>query len=396
MSPAEIQEVILDILGDIAPDEDLSDLKDDVPLREQLELDSMDFLDIVMELRKRYRVQIPEDDYVELASHAEHRTLPGAADEATLHRPDRNRCHHSPPTDPIRKHVRHDHHRRGHVGPGGRHSLGLLRTPRLHSRAAHDDRRAEFLLPTAAAATTTSACTRSPTSPRPARRKGRWRKLLRQLRMRWDDFALVPQVGSSIAFPGMTLGFQNDFEYFAAKSPRTFRPKSTTSSGSSTGYWTTTIWVAPRAGAARLATSSAESIRDPLLVEMLFCPLMFYGRRAEHDMDFAQFSVLFRSIFFEGLARPMAGIRLILKKLVPQISSELGGELRLRAGVSRLATSAGRVRLGACSTMGRNWPPHDVLSSAGWVETMRLCEECRQRRPSARPASSRSSKRFRP
>ena len=39
-----------------------------MPLREQLELDSMDFLDIVMELRKRYRVQIPEDDYLELAS----------------------------------------------------------------------------------------------------------------------------------------------------------------------------------------------------------------------------------------------------------------------------------------------------------------------------------------
>ena len=68
MSPAEIKETILDILEGIAPDEDLSGLKDDVPLREQLELDSMDFLDIVMELRKRYRVQIPEDDYVELAT----------------------------------------------------------------------------------------------------------------------------------------------------------------------------------------------------------------------------------------------------------------------------------------------------------------------------------------
>jgi acyl carrier protein len=68
MSPAEIKETILDILEGIAPDEDLSGLKDDVPLREQLELDSMDFLDIVMELRKRYRVQIPEDDYLELAT----------------------------------------------------------------------------------------------------------------------------------------------------------------------------------------------------------------------------------------------------------------------------------------------------------------------------------------
>ena len=68
MAPAEIRNVILDILGDIAPDEDLSDLKDDVAFREQLELDSMDFLDIVMELRKRYRIQIPEEEYQNLES----------------------------------------------------------------------------------------------------------------------------------------------------------------------------------------------------------------------------------------------------------------------------------------------------------------------------------------
>lgn len=68
MAPEEIREVIIEILGDIAPDEDLGSLDDAVAFREQLELDSMDFLDIVMELRKRYRVQIPEDEYVRLAS----------------------------------------------------------------------------------------------------------------------------------------------------------------------------------------------------------------------------------------------------------------------------------------------------------------------------------------
>jgi acyl carrier protein len=68
MAPEEIREVIIEILGDIAPDEDLGTLDDAVAFREQLELDSMDFLDIVMELRKRYRVQIPEDEYVQLAS----------------------------------------------------------------------------------------------------------------------------------------------------------------------------------------------------------------------------------------------------------------------------------------------------------------------------------------
>jgi len=68
MSPAEIREEILDILSNIAPDEELGGLVDETPFREQLELDSMDFLDIVMELRKRHRVQIPEEDYGQLAS----------------------------------------------------------------------------------------------------------------------------------------------------------------------------------------------------------------------------------------------------------------------------------------------------------------------------------------
>jgi acyl carrier protein len=68
MTPAEIREEILDILSNIAPDEDLGELTDEVPFREQLELDSMDFLDIVMELRKRYRIQVPEEEYPQLAS----------------------------------------------------------------------------------------------------------------------------------------------------------------------------------------------------------------------------------------------------------------------------------------------------------------------------------------
>ena len=68
MTAAEIKQAVLSILEDIAPDEDLSQLDDAVSFRDQLELDSMDFLDIVMELRKRYRIQVPEDDYQQLAS----------------------------------------------------------------------------------------------------------------------------------------------------------------------------------------------------------------------------------------------------------------------------------------------------------------------------------------
>ncbi|MBR0191404.1 MAG: acyl carrier protein [Thermoguttaceae bacterium] len=68
MTKQEIREAVLDILSDIAPDEDLSELKDDVSFREQMELDSMDFLDIVMELRRRYKVNIPEEEYTALGS----------------------------------------------------------------------------------------------------------------------------------------------------------------------------------------------------------------------------------------------------------------------------------------------------------------------------------------
>jgi len=68
MNRAEIIQSIVDIIHTIAPDEDVSNLKTDVRLREQIELDSMDFLDIVMELRKRYGVHVPEEDYKELAT----------------------------------------------------------------------------------------------------------------------------------------------------------------------------------------------------------------------------------------------------------------------------------------------------------------------------------------
>ncbi|OIP45884.1 MAG: acyl carrier protein [Deltaproteobacteria bacterium CG_4_10_14_3_um_filter_60_8] len=68
MTPEAIKAVILEIIQDIDEDADLATLKGELPLRDQLDLDSMDFLDIVMELRKRYKLQVPEEDYPKLAS----------------------------------------------------------------------------------------------------------------------------------------------------------------------------------------------------------------------------------------------------------------------------------------------------------------------------------------
>jgi acyl carrier protein len=68
MTQDQCKQAVLAIIADIAPDEDLSDIKPDARLRDQIELDSMDFLDIVMELRKRHGIEVPEADYGRLAS----------------------------------------------------------------------------------------------------------------------------------------------------------------------------------------------------------------------------------------------------------------------------------------------------------------------------------------
>ena len=68
MTEDQVKQIVIDIINEIAPDEDTTDIKPDVRLRDQLDLDSMDFLDIVMELRKQHGIEVPEEDYPKLAS----------------------------------------------------------------------------------------------------------------------------------------------------------------------------------------------------------------------------------------------------------------------------------------------------------------------------------------
>jgi phytoene dehydrogenase-like protein len=124
---------------------------------------------------------------------------------------------------------------------------------------------------------------------------------------------------------------------------------------------------------------------------MLLCPLMFYGNAREHDMEWGQFCILFRSIYMEGLARPWAGIRLILKNLVRKYKS-LGGELRLRSGVRRFVVDSDQVTKVVLDD-GTELEARQVLSSAGWVETMNLATTLANsasggREPADNPASS--------
>lgn len=68
MSRDEIKETVLQLLGKIAPEADLSQMKPNLRIRDQLDIDSMDLLNFVIELHKELKVEIPESDYPELST----------------------------------------------------------------------------------------------------------------------------------------------------------------------------------------------------------------------------------------------------------------------------------------------------------------------------------------
>ena len=202
-------------------------------------------------------------------------------------------------------------------------------------------------------------------------RRGPLARLLRQLRLAWDELGLSPQLGSEIAFPDVSLRFSNEFELFESQVHRHFpRQKDNLRRLVAALSDYDKLGSGPSNRSARKVVS--EYIDDPLLVEMIFCPLLFYGGSREHDMDFDQFSIMFRAIFLEGLARPLAGVRLILKKLVRKFKT-LGGELRLRTSVRRIAVNNDSVEKLVLED-GSELVARRVLSSAGLPETMQLCD----------------------
>lgn len=68
MTEAEIKALLLEALGEVAPEADLAGLDPREDLREQLEIDSMDLLNFVIGVHRRTGVEIPEADYPKLAS----------------------------------------------------------------------------------------------------------------------------------------------------------------------------------------------------------------------------------------------------------------------------------------------------------------------------------------
>ncbi len=195
-------------------------------------------------------------------------------------------------------------------------------------------------------------------------------KLLKQLRFKHDDFQLCQQKESEINFPGVSLRFSNDFELLRQEVSEKF-------SNQIDGFDKLTQRIREhddlslKSGFLSSRSVLAKFLTEPKLIEMLFCPLMFYGNPQEDDMDFTQFTIMFKAIFLEGFAKPLGGMRHILKLLADKYKS-YGGELRLGRAVKSLNLANKEVK-SLTLAKGEELQAETVISSIGYAETMRLC-----------------------
>jgi len=194
-------------------------------------------------------------------------------------------------------------------------------------------------------------------------------KLLRQLKLKREDFALCPQRVSAIKFPDKTLKFNNDLDFFVQDVVDNF-----TAQADNFQRLLKTIFEYDELNLYAKPISAREVvgsiISDPLLIDMVLCPLMFYGNAQENDIEFGQFVIMFKGIYCEGFARPQAGVRQILDVLVRKYRS-CGGELKTRCAVTSIQAANNRIESVTLDN-GEVLTANKILSSAGYVETMRL------------------------
>lgn len=198
-------------------------------------------------------------------------------------------------------------------------------------------------------------------------------KLLKQLKLKYEDFDLCQQVSSRIHFPENSLRFTNDFSVFEQEITQEFPAQKDNFSRLYryiAEFDELDLYSKPISAREILGSF----ITDQYLIEMLMCPLSYYGSAKEDDMDFDQFVIMFKSIFCEGFARPEAGVRQIINVLLGKYK-ECGGELRLKSGVKSINTLNKKVHSVTLDT-GEVLDTKKILSSAGYVETMRMagCE----------------------
>lgn len=89
-------------------------------------------------------------------------------------------------------------------------------------------------------------------------------------------------------------------------------------------------------------------------------------------MEFGQFVIMFKALFLEGFARPLDGVRVIIRVLLDKYR-QAGGERRMRCGVAKIIEREGRAAVLQLDDGSEVTADH-VISSIGYPETMRACE----------------------
>ena len=197
-------------------------------------------------------------------------------------------------------------------------------------------------------------------------------KLLRQLRIDRDEFALCEQKQSRVAFGPRgehSLRFTNDFVVLETEVAREF-PAQIDGFRRLVALVRAYDDVSLDAKPESARTIVRQHVSDPLLEDMLFCPVMYYGSATEHDMEFGQFVIMFKALFLEGFARPFEGVRLVIRVLLEKYRAA-GGERRMKCGVQRIIEREGRAdRL--MLDNGEEITADHVISSIGAPETESL------------------------
>ncbi len=197
-------------------------------------------------------------------------------------------------------------------------------------------------------------------------------KLLRQLRIERDEFALCEQKQSRVAFGprGETsLRFTNDFAVLDADVADKF-PAQIDGFRRLTALVRSYDDVSLDAKPESARAVVRQHLTDPLLEDMLFCPVMYYGSAAEHDMEFGQFVIMFKALFLEGFARPFEGVRVVIRVLLEKYRAA-GGERRMKCGVKQMVSQENRVTTLLLDS-GEEITAEHVISSIGAPETERL------------------------
>lgn len=197
-------------------------------------------------------------------------------------------------------------------------------------------------------------------------------KLLRQLRISRDEFQLCEQKRSRVAFgPGgeTSLSFTNDFTVFEGEIAQAF-PQQIDGFRQLVQKVRTYDDVALDAQPVSAREVVRQFVTDPLLEDMLFCPVMYYGSAQEQDMEFGQFVIMFKALFLEGFARPFDGVRVILRVLVDKYRAA-GGERRMKCGVQRIIAN-GDTATAVELDNGEVITADHVISSIGAPETEKL------------------------